>query len=372
MDATAGFSTPAGIAATPQFQSDFSTAMEQATEASRIAAGPHTSVLLDDLVAKAKEVLNPVSSLYRETIAAAQTHASTFSNHQSSLARSWLGDQDKHLSLLQRSARDIAEISGNYTETMMKLGQPPPDFAGAMDTMKMVFEGVDIASQFNGGLVRQSFAAAALVEASRYNRAAVEILRGRSFLLDAFAELDRYVGAATEDAYLAETEESAVAADVTDLIERILALLHRYLANAKSAYEQASLFEVLNLVFVVVGLAICWASHQATLDASASGDKTAAELKEEITRQGEAQTKLLAGIFVELQATRKAREQATYYVVRCTRPLKSEKSMKSATVATLHPNQVVKLLEREVKWIEIEYFDYLAGETRTGWVVKNT
>lgn len=36
------------------------------------------------------------------------------------------------------------------------------------------------------------------------------------------------------------------------------------------------------------------------------------------------------------------------------------------------PNQVVDLLQSCRKWIEVSYFDHLAGEQRTGWALKNT
>ena len=51
-------------------------------------------------------------------------------------------------------------------------------------------------------------------------------------------------------------------------------------------------------------------------------------------------------------------------------PMKAAKSMKSKTVATLYPGQVVELLRRDGKWIEVEFYDYLVGETRSGWVAK--
>ncbi len=45
-------------------------------------------------------------------------------------------------------------------------------------------------------------------------------------------------------------------------------------------------------------------------------------------------------------------------------------TIKSSTIAILHPNQRVELLQRKGKWIYVRYFDYLEGVPKTGWVYK--
>jgi len=42
----------------------------------------------------------------------------------------------------------------------------------------------------------------------------------------------------------------------------------------------------------------------------------------------------------------------------------------SAVEAEVFPNQVVKVVSERGKWIEVEYFDWLAREKRTGWALK--
>ncbi len=42
----------------------------------------------------------------------------------------------------------------------------------------------------------------------------------------------------------------------------------------------------------------------------------------------------------------------------------------STAIAEIFPNQVVTLLDEDGKWIEVEYFDWLKQEMRTGWVLK--
>ncbi len=42
----------------------------------------------------------------------------------------------------------------------------------------------------------------------------------------------------------------------------------------------------------------------------------------------------------------------------------------SATIVVIYPNQKVRLVKKEHKWIYIEYFDYIDGVLKNGWVSK--
>lgn len=42
----------------------------------------------------------------------------------------------------------------------------------------------------------------------------------------------------------------------------------------------------------------------------------------------------------------------------------------SGVIAEIFPNQVVTLLDEDGKWIEVEYFDWIKQEFRTGWTLK--
>ncbi|MGQ3103412.1 MAG: hypothetical protein ACT6Q8_04805, partial [Niveispirillum sp.] len=58
------------------------------------------------------------------------------------------------------------------------------------------------------------------------------------------------------------------------------------------------------------------------------------------------------------------------YQVKRTVPLKMDMKMKSETLAHLSPGDVVGIMEKEKKWVKVEYYDPILGGTREGWVVK--
>jgi hypothetical protein len=60
----------------------------------------------------------------------------------------------------------------------------------------------------------------------------------------------------------------------------------------------------------------------------------------------------------------------TFYVVKRTLNLRIRSNTKSKVIAILYPGLKVRLIERGSKWIKIEYFDYLEGVHKSGWVYK--
>lgn len=67
---------------------------------------------------------------------------------------------------------------------------------------------------------------------------------------------------------------------------------------------------------------------------------------------------------------KKDEKNTTNYVVRRTVELKVKPKFKSYTIAVLYPNQQVQLINSSHKWIYVEYFDYLDGIPKYGWVNK--
>lgn len=65
-----------------------------------------------------------------------------------------------------------------------------------------------------------------------------------------------------------------------------------------------------------------------------------------------------------------ADDQNTYFVVERTVTLRVRPTAKSTALAVLLPNQKVRLVARNHKWIYVEYFDYLEGVPKTGWAFK--
>jgi len=70
----------------------------------------------------------------------------------------------------------------------------------------------------------------------------------------------------------------------------------------------------------------------------------------------------------ELKINKK--EDEKYYVVVRKVNLRAKPTTDSPVLATLPPNQAVKLINRKSKWIYVEYFDYVEAIPKMGWVFK--
>ena len=78
---------------------------------------------------------------------------------------------------------------------------------------------------------------------------------------------------------------------------------------------------------------------------------------------------------IELQVEALIRRQLfaveTFFVVKeRTARLRTSPEAGSGVLALAFPNQKLKLLEERGKWIRVEFYDYLAQNTREGWVLK--
>jgi hypothetical protein len=82
----------------------------------------------------------------------------------------------------------------------------------------------------------------------------------------------------------------------------------------------------------------------------------------------QAQTQILEE--VEKLKPPKVKVNEISYVVERKVELKIRPQSKSATIQILSPNQTIKLIQAKGKWIYVEYFDYIEGLPKTGWVLK--
>lgn len=63
-------------------------------------------------------------------------------------------------------------------------------------------------------------------------------------------------------------------------------------------------------------------------------------------------------------------DNSTYYVVERPVAIRLKPNNRSAAVAGLYPNQKVRLVQSSHQWIYVEYFDYIEGIPKLGWVNK--
>ncbi|MFC1591247.1 SH3 domain-containing protein [Thermodesulfobacteriota bacterium] len=76
-------------------------------------------------------------------------------------------------------------------------------------------------------------------------------------------------------------------------------------------------------------------------------------------------------VFQRIEELHPKQITGTLYVVKRDVRLRVKPTTKNSQIITvLHSNQIVTLLKRNKKWIYVEYFDFIEGIPRTGWVYK--
>lgn len=75
-------------------------------------------------------------------------------------------------------------------------------------------------------------------------------------------------------------------------------------------------------------------------------------------------------VLMELGDNEQQATSDTFYVVVRAVRLRESPDTSHPTIAILHPNLKVRLVERAGKWIQIEYFDYTKNEYVVGWSAK--
>jgi hypothetical protein len=164
---------------------------------------------------------------------------------------------------------------------------------------------------------------------------------------------------------LPEIEEAAKGNDVDRLSVLIQCLCDwlieklRKLAPGKLSYE-CSLSIGVSVVTFIISSVLSVALTRRSLD---EGTKT----EERLTLLIKQQAERLAETADRLKP---ANDTKIYFVVERTATLKTGPSSKTVVVGKLYPNQKVSLVTAKSKWIEVEYFDYVAASLRRGWVMK--
>jgi hypothetical protein len=69
-------------------------------------------------------------------------------------------------------------------------------------------------------------------------------------------------------------------------------------------------------------------------------------------------------------AAEKEEEDASFYIVKRSVNFRKGPSTKHGVLDVLYPNQKVKLISRNSKWIEVVYYDHIDDSYKQGWVFK--
>jgi hypothetical protein len=139
-------------------------------------------------------------------------------------------------------------------------------------------------------------------------------------------------------------------------------------SSARALPHRLPVWDVLNILMILLAVLVpLWQK----LDADRAEERLTNVIRD---RDAENQIRitelerLLKEFFERLQPQD---EPKTLFVVRTRVALvREEPRSGSRLVAQVFPNQVVTLLSERGKWIEVEYFDWLAQEQRSGWCLK--
>ncbi|HCY74411.1 MAG TPA: hypothetical protein DHV28_00685 [Ignavibacteriales bacterium] len=70
----------------------------------------------------------------------------------------------------------------------------------------------------------------------------------------------------------------------------------------------------------------------------------------------------------EIEKITPNKEYAKIYIVRTKLNVRKESNSKSLILDTLFPNNKVEVIKEENDWFYVEYFDFVEGLPKTGWV----
>jgi hypothetical protein len=80
--------------------------------------------------------------------------------------------------------------------------------------------------------------------------------------------------------------------------------------------------------------------------------------------------KTRAEILRQIEQLRPSEINEAYYVVNREARIRIRPQSRSTAIQVLAPNQTLKLVKSKGKWIYVEYFDYIEGLPKSGWVLK--
>ena len=120
---------------------------------------------------------------------------------------------------------------------------------------------------------------------------------------------------------------------------------------------------MLNLVFTLIALLITIITYR---EGQQNDEHIQQQLRDLTNRIG----RLPEEIVPQLAPLLQGRADSVSYIVERQCSIFTKPFTKSAFVSTVYPNQRVQLIQRKHKWIYIQYFDYLDGVPKNGWVLK--
>lgn len=139
-------------------------------------------------------------------------------------------------------------------------------------------------------------------------------------------------------------------------------------ASAQTGFAQLSFADVLSIVSIILAVLVpIWQK----LDSDQMEARLAEKIQDEVAKQNERMA-ILEQLLEKALAVQQPYERgAVSFVVRLrVAHVRGSPKNGSQILAEVFPNQVVTLIREKGKWVEVEYFDWLAQESRQGWILK--
>ena len=123
---------------------------------------------------------------------------------------------------------------------------------------------------------------------------------------------------------------------------------------------------LLTLLLTLISVLIAYGSYKVTGSQTLDPERNS----EAQTKQSAQITNLIRQLVINTSRLIPDEDQETYYVVEREAVLRLKPRAKSSSFGFLFPNQKVRMVQRQHKWIYVEYFDEIEGLPKYGWAYK--
>jgi hypothetical protein len=190
---------------------------------------------------------------------------------------------------------------------------------------------------------------------------------GHSLVLDSLVSAD----------FSPEMSEADFIATAASYLEKIIEGIRNYLATVQTFPALLGIDQQVGLLLATL-LSLYYASQSATssdindLKGAINHQTDVIQSVQQSRQQFELKFRdVLAAAEQLIQEKRNQVLPLPLYIAQRAVPVKANKSMRSQTVGVVTAGSTAAIRTFDGKWIEIEYFDFVRGDSSRGWVTKN-
>lgn len=145
--------------------------------------------------------------------------------------------------------------------------------------------------------------------------------------------------------------------------------LHELVDTPEKGLFSRKRSDAIALVGLLLSVLSIWMAIQMFYSQEHEGELQQAKNDEQAARQMRQLESLTKLVEKALKQVDKA-EQERFFVRARTATIRAKPEHGSSVEGKLMPNEVVRVIDKDRKWVEIEYYHWLHQEYRTGWVLK--